>query len=120
MASTSSFASTPGVYEVTASLVGYRAVTQRDVAVSIDRTTPLNFSLGETTAELAEITVTAERPPVEMDVSYTQVIMSAKEIEAPPVGPRLRDAFATQVGVDTDSWVFEYPRWQRDRDRLYG
>ena len=94
----------PGVYEVTASLVGYRAVTQRDVAVSIDRTTPLNFSLGETTAELAEITVTAERPPVEMDVSYTQVIMSAKEIEAPPVGPRLRDAFATQVGVDTDSW----------------
>ena len=60
----------PGVYEVQASLVGYHTVSKTDVAVSIDRTSPVDFALTESTVELSEITVVAERPPVELEVSY--------------------------------------------------
>ena len=95
----------PGVYEVQASLVGYHTVSKTDVVVSIDRTSPVNFSLTESTVELSEITVVAERPPVELEVSYAQTIMKASEVREAPTGPRLRDAFATQVGVDSDDWV---------------
>ncbi len=94
----------PGVYEVQASLVGYHTVSKTDVVVSIDRTSPVNFSLTESTVELSEITVVAERPPVELEVSYAQTIMKASEVREAPTGPRLRDAFATQVGVDSDDW----------------
>lgn len=94
----------PGVYEVQASLVGYHTVSKTDVVVSVDRTSPVNFSLTESTVELSEITVVAERPPIELEVSYAQTIMKATEVRETPTGPRLRDAFATQVGVDRDAW----------------
>ncbi len=95
---------TPGVYALRVSIVGYQAVSKTGVAVSVDRTTSVDFALKETAVELAEIKVVAERPPVEMDVSNTQTILSAQNVQEAPVGPRLRDAFATRVGLDTDDW----------------
>lgn len=94
----------PGVYEAQGSLVGYHTVSKTNVVVSVDRTSPVDFALTESTLELSEITIVAERPPVELEVSYAQTIMKAAEVREAPVGPRLRDAFATQAGVDTDNW----------------
>lgn len=94
----------PGVYEVQASLVGYHTVSKTNVVVSVDRTSPVDFGLTESAMALSEITVVAERAAIELDVSYAQTIMKASEVREAPVGPRLRDAFATQAGVDTDNW----------------
>ena len=94
----------PGVYAVKASSVGYTAVRKTDVLVQVDRTVTLNFELSPEALELKEVVVTAERPPVERDVSYTQTIIPSKVALEVPTGPRLRDALATQAGVDRDGW----------------
>ena len=94
----------PGAYEVQASLVGYHTVSKTDVVVSVDRTSAVDFALTESAMALSEITVVAERAAIELEVSYAQTIMKAAEVREAPVGPRLRDAFATQAGVDTDDW----------------
>ena len=94
----------PGVYEAQASLVGYHTVSKTNVVVSLDRTSSVDFALTESAMALSEITVVAERPPIELEVSYAQTILKAAEVNQAPVGPRLRDAFATQAGVDTDNW----------------
>jgi len=94
----------PGTYTLQGSLVGYQSVSVSNAFVNIDRTTTVDFALKESALQLDDIRVTAERPPVDMQVSSSQTIMGAAEITQAPVGPRLRDAFATQVGIDTDNW----------------
>lgn len=94
----------PGTYSVQASFVGYQSVIQTDVPVQIDLTSTVDFELMESSQQLDDLVVTAERPPVQMDISFTQTILGAGEVQSAPVGPRLRDAFATQVGIDTDDW----------------
>jgi hypothetical protein len=52
----------PGTYDLTASIVGYRSVTEKGVIVNTNRTTIINFSLDETTLQAAEVVITATRP----------------------------------------------------------
>lgn len=95
---------TPGRYNVQASFIGYQSVVKTDVAVQIDLTSTVDFQLRESAQQLDDLVVTAERPPVQMDVSYSQMSLDAGEIADAPVGSRLRDAFATQAGMDSDDW----------------
>ena len=57
----------PGIYALTASMVGYSNQTKTEVEVRADFTTEVNFNLIEAVIEASEIVVVAERPPVEVD-----------------------------------------------------
>ena len=95
---------TPSRYVVASSMVGYQTVRKTDVIVQLDLTATVDFELAQSAEQLEDLIVTAERPPVQMDSSFAQTTLSADEIKAAPVGSRMRDAFATQVGLDEDSW----------------
>ncbi|MFQ6091671.1 MAG: carboxypeptidase-like regulatory domain-containing protein, partial [bacterium] len=71
----------PGTYTVTASMVGYNSLTQRAVRVSVDLTTPLNFALEPTVIEFEAVTVTAERPMIQKDMTASTQVYSAEDIE---------------------------------------
>ena len=79
----------PGSYTVSASMVGYHKATQTNVRVFIDLTTTVNFSgdygLVEETIELAEITVVAELPVVQPDISANVANISAQDVETLPL-----------------------------------
>ena len=79
----------PGSYTVSASMVGYHKATQTNVRVFIDLTTTVNFSgefgLVEETIQLAEITVVAELPVVQPDISANVANISAQDVESLPL-----------------------------------
>jgi len=89
----------PGTYTLEAHLVGYQPVRQQSVVVNLDRTTRVDFVLSESAIEVEAITVTAERPIVEQDVTSSQVFISAQTAQQLPVRTLL-DALALQPGID--------------------
>jgi outer membrane receptor protein involved in Fe transport len=93
----------PGVYEVRASLIGYQAVVQTGVEVSINHTTHLDYELSETVVELGgDIVVTAERPLVEKDQTSTRHFVSAEEIFTRPTD-QLMNILTTLPGIDVNA-----------------
>lgn len=72
----------PGTYAVSASILGYAKTTQRGVDVVIDRTTELNFRLSESTVQLQEISVVAERRAVVKDQTSSEYDYTDKQITA--------------------------------------
>ena len=66
-------------------MVGYDAQRQTDIRVQSDLTTTVDLQIREKTLELGEITVIAERPPVEPDKTTSKYIMSAEELESVPM-----------------------------------
>ena len=76
----------PGVYTVSAQMIGYQKVRKVQVKVTIDLTTRVNFALGSKVLNLdQEITVVAERPFVRKDVTSSHAIVSAEDIQQLPV-----------------------------------
>ncbi|MDP6040609.1 MAG: TonB-dependent receptor, partial [Candidatus Latescibacteria bacterium] len=79
----------PGTYIISASSIGYHKVTQANVRVFIDLTSTVNFTgnngLTEASIELAEITVVAELPVVQADISANVANISAADVEALPI-----------------------------------
>ncbi len=89
----------PGTYTVECMMVGYQTVRYESVNVRSDQTTALDFKIGEQALELEEeITVVADRPLVQKDLTASKVVTSAEEIEALPV-ERFEDIMITQAGV---------------------
>ncbi len=88
----------PGTYEVTASMVGYAAVNKTEVNVRLDQTTTVDFVLRIQTIEGEEITVVAERPAVEVDLTASKETVTSAQIEALAVQD-ISDALKTQSGV---------------------
>jgi hypothetical protein len=75
-----------GAYSVRASTVGYTETITKNVRVSSNTTTEINFTLKETTVDLGEvIVVTAERPLVEKNVTQSYSLVTSETIEAIPV-----------------------------------
>jgi outer membrane receptor protein involved in Fe transport len=89
----------PGSYSVRASFVGYGEVVSRDVRISIDVTTPLNFELAETTLELGEtVEVVAQRELIQKDLTATTAIVDDKSIQSLPV-TEINEVITLQAGV---------------------
>lgn len=72
----------PGVFSVSASMLGYNKVTQRNVEVFIDRTTELNFRLSDAAVEMQEVNVVAERPKIVKDQTSTSTTLDNREISS--------------------------------------
>ena len=92
----------PGSYTVQASLLGYQSRRFSNVQVNIDQTTTLDFKLAETAVEQQEITVVAERPIVQRDVSQSVASITAVDVEKLPVAT-ITSVVNLQAGIQSNS-----------------
>ena len=89
----------PGRYTVKASMLGYEPMTITDVIVSVNRTSELEFNLSETVLILPEgITVTAERPLIQKDLTSKVFTYTSEDIEEMPVADMTK-LLATQSNI---------------------
>jgi len=76
----------PGKYSLASSAVGYAKRSITNVSISIDLTTTIDFSLPPTVLDVGEeITITAERPLVQRDLTAKTAVVGGDEISALPV-----------------------------------
>ncbi|MBN2172115.1 MAG: TonB-dependent receptor [Candidatus Krumholzibacteriota bacterium] len=88
----------PGLHEVTVKRLGYQDLRLRAVSVSADETSRLDIVLAPEDLVMAEVVVTAARPPVELDLTSSKATLSREEIAALPV-QNLDDVVNLQAGV---------------------
>jgi outer membrane receptor protein involved in Fe transport len=89
----------PGAYTLRASMMGYKTHRVEDVRVKIDMTITINFALEATVLEVGEeITVVAERPLVQRDMTSSLTSVGSQEIAALPV-QEFRDVLELQAGI---------------------
>ncbi|MCF8306420.1 MAG: TonB-dependent receptor [Ignavibacteriales bacterium] len=89
----------PGVYSVTASIVGYQKQTITDVRVSSGFTTKLAFSLSSGSINLPAVIVQGERNPlIRQDNTNPTVSITSETIDELPVD-QISDILRLQAGV---------------------
>ncbi len=88
----------PGTYSIRVDAIGFATITMKDVRVTTAQTTELSFILEEAVIEGQEVTVIAERPLVQKDLTASQRVTTAKEIEDMPVESFL-GVLTTHAGV---------------------
>ena len=93
----------PGTYELEASIIGYKKILTRGLQVNLDRTTTVNLNMEAEAIEGQEVTVVAERPNIQADVSFTQTSMSGDALEALPITPDVREAISANAGIGRDA-----------------
>ena len=92
----------PGTYAVAFSYVGYESVTKIEVLVNADRTTRVEVALKPTTIEVGSVTVTADRPVIEKDLTASEQVVTSKELDKSWVRT-VNEAIETQTGIFTDT-----------------
>ncbi len=90
----------PGRYSLTASMIGYQRVTKTDVLVSVNHTTPVNFSLRTEAIAGEAVTVEAEREIIKMDESASTVSVTSEEIEEVATVTTVEEYLNTRAGVE--------------------
>ncbi len=94
----------PGIYHVTASYIGYATLVLSEVRVKIDQTTQLTFVLDEKSVEYETVTVTAERPPVELDLTASKQTVTSAEISN-SWGLDVKDIISELSGVNANGGI---------------
>lgn len=94
----------PGTYSVRATMMGYTTVTQTEVRVKIGQTTPVDFKITQTTIAGEEVTIVAQRPVVELDLTSSKQTMSANQIANSWIGT-VEQALNVQSGVNVHGGV---------------
>ncbi|NOZ61653.1 MAG: TonB-dependent receptor [Calditrichaeota bacterium] len=90
----------PGTYSVKASMMGYTAIVKENVKIIVDRTTEIEFKLKPTVISGQVVTVQAERPAVERDVTSKTSYLDFQTFQNMPVN-EFSDAIAAQAGITT-------------------
>lgn len=70
----------PGEYDLRATLVGYGPVEIQSIRVSLDLTTSVDFDLSTETIDMGTITVEAERPLIEKDITSSRTTIAGMQI----------------------------------------
>ncbi len=92
----------PGVYSVTASVVGYQKQTIKNVRVNVDFTTRLEFKLNPGSVEMAAVIVEGERNPlIRQDLTNPTVAITSETIDELPVD-QISDVIKLQAGITVD------------------
>ncbi|MDZ7290558.1 MAG: TonB-dependent receptor [candidate division KSB1 bacterium] len=91
----------PGRYVVQTSFVGYSTIKTRDVVVSIDVTTKLDFPMTEEVIQGSEVVVVAEREIVNKSITSSQANIAAEQIQTLPV-QEVAEVLRLQAGVSVD------------------
>ncbi len=87
----------PGKYNVRATMIGYSAVVKREVQVTVDYTTRVDFDLEPAVLEGQVVVVTAERPLIERDMTATASVTTGEQIDKMPVNT-YQQVLATHPG----------------------
>ena len=107
----------PGLYSITARMMGYRDVMQTDVRVEADLTRILEFPLESEAIAVRGVTVRAKRPIIKRDVTTSVSIVSAEDMEATPVST-IEGVVTRQAGIIEDGG-YQYVRGGRDTEIVY-
>jgi len=76
----------PGNYTLFASMIGYKQMRVSHVKVFVERTTRVDFKLEPTVLEFSKgVTVVAEQPLIQRDLTATAYSVSSDEIKVMPV-----------------------------------
>lgn len=109
----------PGTYTLKAMMIGFQAHTIENVRVSVDMTSTYNIQLRETVLDVgAEVTVVAERPIVQKDMTSSLSAVGADEIEAMPV-QEVADVLELQAGLVRDGFGGIHVRGGRTGEVAY-
>jgi len=88
----------PGTYDLQVDYVGYVSKTIADVRVRSNRISVVDIQLSSGVLESEAVTVVAERPLVEKDISATTRSLSSEEMELVPANS-VNEVLAIQPGV---------------------
>ncbi|MFQ5825551.1 MAG: carboxypeptidase-like regulatory domain-containing protein, partial [bacterium] len=88
----------PGRYTLTASMIGYTSERKTQVKVMSDMTSKVEFKLSSTVVEVAGVTVVAERPAIQKDLTSSFQAFAGDEIADAPV-ENLPQLLEIQAGV---------------------
>ncbi len=89
----------PGIYAIRAMMIGYSNFRYENVKVSVDLTTKLEIELTTTILDIGEeVTVVAERPLIQMDLTSTSAVVGSETIARLPVD-HFADVVNLQAGV---------------------
>ena len=92
----------PGRYVLRATIVGYSPYKVTNIQVVVDLTTKVDFLMKQTTQEMAEVVVSAERPLFEHDVTSKRSTVTSEEILNMPV-TSVQDVLMTKAGFTMDA-----------------
>lgn len=88
----------PGRYDVQIRLIGYRTFTTKSVQVSVSNTTKIDAMLEDESITTEGVTVTAQKPVVDVGLTSSMATMTDNDIKALPV-QELQDIVNLQAGV---------------------
>ena len=88
----------PGIYTLNVKMIGYKKVITEKVRVSTDLTTTVNINMETSVLEGEMITVTSEKPIVQMDMTSSQHTVSKEEMLILPVDD-IEGAVALSAGA---------------------
>ena len=94
-----------GQYNLKASMVGATSVLKTNVVVSTDQITRVDFELEQTTIEGQEVVVTAPRDILHKDVSSSQIVVNAQQIDETAGTRTLQEFLNTQAGITDNSYL---------------
>ena len=87
-----------GTHNLRVVLVGYAQVEVRDVVVRVGLTTTQDVRLEQEVIEVGQVTVTAERPLVQRDVTTSRTLVSREELTQRPID-NVQQAVAQTAGA---------------------
>lgn len=108
----------PGKYAMMISLMGYGKLTITDVKVNTDRTSTQNAKLNSEVIEGKSVTIVAERPIMERDLTSTASYTDAETIQDLPV-TNVTEVIKLQAGVVTGAGGEMHFRGGREREVAY-
>lgn len=88
----------PGVYRIAAQMIGYAETIQENVQVSTNQTTNADFSLRTEAIQGETVIVQAQRPAIQMDVSSSQIIVTAEDLRNRPLD-NFEEILASEAGI---------------------
>ena len=92
----------PGVYSITASMIGFQATTRKDVTIHTDHTALISFELSTKVIEGEEVFVIADKEIILMDRSASEVSIVADDIKKVPKIRDIKDYLNLEAGIEND------------------
>ena len=108
----------PGKYDLKVSMIGYSDVTIKDVFVNTDRTTKQDVVLTTEVLTGEEVTIIAQKPLVERNLTSTNYYVGSEMIESLPVTD-ISEIIGIQAGVITGADGEMHFRGGREREVAY-
>ncbi len=90
----------PGQYVVECSFIGYQTTVKKPIAVAVDRTTNVNFSMSEEVVEGETVVVVADKEMIVKDLTSASAKVSGETISELPV-ESFQEVLTLQAGITT-------------------